>query len=87
MTDFQNPKAYGGEAALCIGGYPRLDTVEGLTTHTLRKPGPGPWELLLEVASTGTMQWSDAGVFDVLIRTEDLALADFSRIFADLSSS
>jgi hypothetical protein len=80
-------KAFGGDATLRIGGYPWLDTVEGLTTHTLRKPGPGPWQLVLEVSSTGTMQWSDSGVFDVLIRPADLSGRDFSKIFAAMSSS
>ncbi len=51
------------------------------------KGNPEDWVILLEVASRGDFQWSDAGELFFVIHKSDLIKRDFSNVFCTMYSS
>jgi Domain of unknown function (DUF1963) len=43
------------------------------------------WVTLMIIPSVGSMMWSDCGLFHIVIRSEDLARHDFTKVCAGLS--
>ena len=76
-------------AARLLGriSFPYDEPLSELAVQYGRRSGGDDWISLLEVTSSGSMQWSDCGVLNFLVRASELARREWSNSYAMVSSS